>query len=412
MQAVAYYSAPYEAVGRLGILPSSLVMALFPAFSVLKGGGQEGKIRSIFARSIKIVMVASGTFVVLIVLLARTILSIWLGGDFAARSGLVFQLIAASFIFLSFIYVAFSLLQGVGRTDLPARIHLVLLAVYRAPALGRHQAGRDRRRRGRLAGPSGPAGRAPLPGRPGGSDTPMPRRSCEVGLARVLFGLAVFAAAGGALSLALPAPAAAVVAAAGFAPLLWFWILSRRGEVLDLRRRLSGKAAALVAEAEDMNGSRPRLLLVGLVPPEVGGCISCGVASHVFELGQQAAARGYETSILAPLRPGREVRRAPSIRLLNASRPRTTRVLSGGWAAIRRGGLVPVLVGLELAQPGVRPVLDREDPGGDGDDPRGDRPRPSLLASRRPRPGRRFRRGFRSSSRTMASGRICAMTTI
>jgi O-antigen/teichoic acid export membrane protein len=243
VQAVAYYSAPYEAVGRLGILPSSLVMALFPAFSVLKGGGQEGKIRSIFARSIKVVMIASGTFVVLIVLLARTILRIWLGGDFAARSGLVFQLIAASFIFLSFIYVAFSLLQGVGRTDLPARIHLVLLAVY-LPLLW---AGI------KLAGIEGAAVawlvhlglhavllyRAAR--RLGYTDAVSLR---EVGLARVIFGLAGFAAAGGVLSLALSAPAAAVIAAAGFAPLLWFWILSA-----EERSWLGGgfqKAAALV----------------------------------------------------------------------------------------------------------------------------------------------------------------------
>ncbi len=121
-------------------------------------------------------MVASGTFVVLIVLLARTILRIWLGGDFAARSGLVFQLIAASFIFLSFIYVAFSLLQGVGRTDLPARIHLVLLAVY-VPLLwaGIKLAGIEGAAVAWLVHLGLQAGS--FIGLPGGSDTPMPRRS-------------------------------------------------------------------------------------------------------------------------------------------------------------------------------------------------------------------------------------------
>jgi len=37
MSAVAYYTAPYEAVTRLWVIPSSMTMALFPAFSTFEG---------------------------------------------------------------------------------------------------------------------------------------------------------------------------------------------------------------------------------------------------------------------------------------------------------------------------------------------------------------------------------------
>lgn len=78
-----------------------------------------------------------------------------------------------------------------------------------------------------------------------------------------------------------------------------------------------------------------RLLLVGLVPPEAGGSIACGVARHVLELAEQASARGYEVAILAPLRPGVPEYRA-DIRFIDASRSLPTRFLTGGRAAVRR----------------------------------------------------------------------------
>ena len=83
---------------------------------LLGGSGDESRIRDLFARSVKIVLTVCGTLVVLIILLAPAILKLWLGGDFPVRSALAFQLIAAGFPFLSFTYVAFNLLQGVGRT--------------------------------------------------------------------------------------------------------------------------------------------------------------------------------------------------------------------------------------------------------------------------------------------------------
>lgn len=81
-----------------------------------------------------------------------------------------------------------------------------------------------------------------------------------------------------------------------------------------------------------MSPASPRLLLVGLVPPEAGGSIACGVACHVLELAEQASARGFAVAILAPLRPGApaSVRGA---RLIDATRSRLRRILSGSRAA-------------------------------------------------------------------------------
>ncbi len=92
------------------------------------------------------------------------------------------------------------------------------------------------------------------------------------------------------------------------------------------------RAAAPGPGERIMSAVRRRLLLVGLVPPEAGGSIACGVACHVLELAEQAAARGFETAILAPLRPGAPDA-ARGVRLISATRSRLRRVLSGGRAA-------------------------------------------------------------------------------
>jgi len=245
MKAVANYVTPYEAVGRLGILPGSLVTTLFPNFSLLKGRQADSQIRTLFARAAKIMTAVSGTAAVLIIILAHLILRLWLGRDFAQESGLVLQLIAASFIFLSFNQVVFSLLQGVGRPDLPAYIHLVLLGLY-LPILG---AGI------KLGGIQGAAAawlvqlglQALLlflaARRIGLTDI---RSLMEAGVGRALAGTAVFAAAGGLLSLALPSYAAAALASAAFAPLLWLWVLNgdERRWLKGLRRQRRGPGEA------------------------------------------------------------------------------------------------------------------------------------------------------------------------
>lgn len=241
MHDVAFYTAPYEAVARMGILPSSLVTTLFPVFSLLEGGQARDKIRALFARSVKVVTAVTGSVSVLVILLARPILRLWLGGEFPARSGLVLQLIAASFLFLSFTYVAFSLLQGIGRTDLPARIHVLLLGLYLPLLWGGI----------RLAGIQGAAAAwlihlglqafflflavRKLGLTSAGS-------LLRAGAGRVVAALAAFGAAGGALSVVLPAPAAALIAGAGFGPLLWLWVLDdeERGWLRGVPGRLRG----------------------------------------------------------------------------------------------------------------------------------------------------------------------------
>ena len=128
--AVAYYSAPYEAVTRLRIIPASLVMTLFPAFSALEGIKDRQRLGILFARSVKYVLLTLGPVVLAITLFAKEALQIWLGAEFAAKSTLVLQIFALGVLINSLAHTPFALLQGVGRPDLPAKFHLLELPIY------------------------------------------------------------------------------------------------------------------------------------------------------------------------------------------------------------------------------------------------------------------------------------------
>jgi O-antigen/teichoic acid export membrane protein len=128
--AVAYYTAPFEAVTRLSIISTSLTTTLFPAFSSLNGVSDKQKLGIIFGRSIKYILLATGPIVIVIILFAKEILQIWLGSDFATESTVVMQVLAFGILINLLAYAPFALLQGIGRPDLPAKFHLIELIIY------------------------------------------------------------------------------------------------------------------------------------------------------------------------------------------------------------------------------------------------------------------------------------------
>ncbi len=130
MRAVGYYVAPYEIITKAGILPGSLVLTLFPSFSHFQGRDEHERTKTLFSYAVKYLIIGIGPVSVLLVFLARPILRIWLGADFAARSTPVFQIMAAGFLITSLADVGLAFIQGIGRPDLTAKIHTVELVLF------------------------------------------------------------------------------------------------------------------------------------------------------------------------------------------------------------------------------------------------------------------------------------------
>lgn len=129
--AVAYYATPYEAVTKVWILPSAIAAVFFPAFSAIFAGDPR-RTALLYERSVKCILLCLFPVVLAIVLFAPEILRIWLGADFAAHSSLVLRWLAVGVFISSLALVPSALMQGSGRPDITAKLHLIELPVYLA----------------------------------------------------------------------------------------------------------------------------------------------------------------------------------------------------------------------------------------------------------------------------------------
>ena len=127
--AVAYYATPYEVVTKLWLIPGALVSVLFPAFST--SFVQDYNRTGIFFRQgVKYLFLGLFPFTLIIVTLAHEGLDIWLGPDFVENSTRVLQWLAVGVFINSLAHIPFALVQGVGRPDLTAKLHLSELPIY------------------------------------------------------------------------------------------------------------------------------------------------------------------------------------------------------------------------------------------------------------------------------------------
>jgi len=129
MTAVAYYATPYEIVTKLWIIPGALMGVLFPAFATALVQNQAHAAR-LFDRAVNYIFLSLFPVVLIIVTLAYEGLSLWLGREFADNSTLVMQLLAIGVFINSFAHVPLGMVQGAGRPDLTAKLHLIELPFY------------------------------------------------------------------------------------------------------------------------------------------------------------------------------------------------------------------------------------------------------------------------------------------
>lgn len=129
MTAVAYYATPYEVATKFWLLPGALMGVMFPAFSSSFAQDRNRTV-ILLSRSVKSVFLMLFPVILCTIVFAQEGLSLWLGPEFAKNSFRVLQWLAAGVFINSLAHAPFALLQGVGRPDLTAKLHLVELPMY------------------------------------------------------------------------------------------------------------------------------------------------------------------------------------------------------------------------------------------------------------------------------------------
>lgn len=127
LAAVAYYVTPYEIVIRFAAIPTAVAAVLFPAFAA----GAEGKhLTRLYSSGGRAILAVLAPIVVVLVLYAEEGLRIWLGESFAEQSTKVLQWLALGVLINAYAQVPYALIQGRGRADWTAKLHLAELPLY------------------------------------------------------------------------------------------------------------------------------------------------------------------------------------------------------------------------------------------------------------------------------------------
>lgn len=120
--ALTPYNVSYQLASKIWLIPANVTSSIFPTFSELDSLKEQDKIRELYCRATKYVMVGTTPIAISLVVFAGPFLSYWMGTDIARRGAFVLQLLALSAWMGGLAWVALSLLQAVGYPDIHAKI--------------------------------------------------------------------------------------------------------------------------------------------------------------------------------------------------------------------------------------------------------------------------------------------------
>jgi O-antigen/teichoic acid export membrane protein len=130
LTAVGYYTAPYEGITRLLIIPNSLIAALFPLLTGLGVVAAAGRINRLFASSMRAVLVVMAIPSAIALIFAPLILRVWMGPDYAAQGALALRILSVGVLINSLAHIPYTFLEAAGRPDVPAKFHMIELVIH------------------------------------------------------------------------------------------------------------------------------------------------------------------------------------------------------------------------------------------------------------------------------------------
>jgi O-antigen/teichoic acid export membrane protein len=127
---LAYYSAPYELVSRIAIIPSSIALTLFPIFSSYEKTDSIQVNREYIYRPYKYLVIFLTPVVIFFIIFSDFILTVWVGSDFSADAGWPMRILAFAFLFNAIAYIPLAAIQGLGYPEIKAKLDIILLIVF------------------------------------------------------------------------------------------------------------------------------------------------------------------------------------------------------------------------------------------------------------------------------------------
>lgn len=129
VKSVTYYSSVHEVVTKILILPGSIMNVIFPAFSYTYAKNPN-KSLNLLRKSIISIFILLFPILFFFITFTKEILSTWLGNDFLINSSLIMQILLIGIFFNSIAQIYFFFIQGIGKPNITAIIHIIELPIY------------------------------------------------------------------------------------------------------------------------------------------------------------------------------------------------------------------------------------------------------------------------------------------
>lgn len=128
--AVGYYTAPFDGVMRLLIIPASLMGAVYPTVSAMAALNDHERVGRVFSQALRKTALILAIPVVVILLFGPFLLRIWLGTEFAQEGRTVVRILALGVYVNALAHVPSGFLTALGRPDSIARFHVAELILH------------------------------------------------------------------------------------------------------------------------------------------------------------------------------------------------------------------------------------------------------------------------------------------
>lgn len=130
VSAVTNYVVPFDLITKALVLPSAISGVLFPEFSKLQAAGETQSAFKLLIKSLLLLAAVFSIPLVVVFIFSYELLSIWISADFALSSYEVLKVLCVGVFFNGLAYLPFSYVQGFGRSDITAKLHMIELIVY------------------------------------------------------------------------------------------------------------------------------------------------------------------------------------------------------------------------------------------------------------------------------------------
>ena len=130
LAAAGFYTAPYEGVVRLLLVPVSLFGSLLPALTAIEAAGDQSRFVSVTASSERALAPLMALPLAILFVFAPEILRLWLGEQYALQSATALRWLAVGVFANSLANPLFVTLYAKSRPDLPAKFHLGELVIH------------------------------------------------------------------------------------------------------------------------------------------------------------------------------------------------------------------------------------------------------------------------------------------